>query len=96
MKAFKFVLLAVAIWFFAVINAGADMNQVKVYKEAFPEEKPKCNYCHIDALPKKDPGKHDLNEYGLKAKGTLESPTVETYKSLGSAATLNQDAALDK
>ena len=96
MKAYKFVLLAATIWFFTCVNAGADMNQVKIYKEAFPDEKPKCNYCHIDALPKKDAGKHELNDYGLKAKAASEIPTADTYKALGLAAALSQDAKTDQ
>ena len=62
----------------------ANLEQVKIYKAAFPdEEKPKCIACHIDKIPKKDDGKHDWNEYGLKVRKIKEKPDEETYKAAG-------------
>lgn len=63
--------------------ALANLEQVKIYKEAFPGEKPKCTNCHVDKMPKKDDGKHEWNEYGLKVKKVKEKPDVETYKTVG-------------
>lgn len=50
------------------LPAHASTDIVKVYKAAFEGSKPKCKFCHVLALPKKDDGQHDLNEYGQKVK----------------------------
>ena len=64
--------------------AFANLEQVKLYKAAFPdEEKPKCTTCHVDKIPKKDDGKHEWNEYGQKVRKVKEKPDVETYKTVG-------------
>ena len=67
----------------------ADVAQIKIYKEAFPDAKPKCIMCHTDALPKKDKGKHEWNAYGkavMKEVGKeAKKPTAETYKKVGPA-----------
>lgn len=77
--------LALAVW--GASECQANVEQVKIYKTAFPQSKPQCLFCHIDKLPKKEEGKHQLNAYGLKVKETLkapdEKPTEETYKALG-------------
>ncbi|MBI2094726.1 MAG: hypothetical protein HYT89_00980 [Candidatus Omnitrophica bacterium] len=65
--------------------AWANVKQVKIYKEAFPDEKPKCAHCHADEKPKKEDGQHELNEYGkkvLQAK-TGETPDAEAYRKVG-------------
>lgn len=72
-------------------QAEANVQQMKFYKEAHEGTKPNCLICHIDKLPKKDDGMHDLNAYGLKVKSASEEPTVETYKSVGSAEDFTQD-----
>lgn len=64
-------------------RAWATMDQAKLYKEAFGVEKPKCAGCHVDKLPKKDDGKHALNEYGKKLTAVKEVPDLETYKQVG-------------
>lgn len=67
------------------IYAKADLKQIKAYKEAFADAKPKCIECHVDEKPKKDDGQHEANDYGkavVKAAGT-EKPTAETYKTVG-------------
>lgn len=80
--------------------AQADMKEMKKYKEAIPGATVKCIDCHTDAMPKKDDGKHELNEYGkavmTEAKVEAEAakaaeaaevePTVETYKKVGAIA----------
>ena len=65
----------------------ANVDQIKAYKEAFPDAKPKCIDCHVDAIPKKDEGKHGWNAYGKKVKETAASakPTADTYKKIGKA-----------
>src|SRR3989338_4608366 len=63
--------------------AEADMNQIKLYKEAFPETKPQCLFCHVDKLPKKDAGMHDLSAYGIKVKETDTEIKAETYTKVG-------------
>lgn len=67
--------------------AFADVAQIKIYKEAFPDAKIKCLFCHVDAIPKKDAGKHELNAYGQKVLQECPKPTAETYKKVGSAET---------
>ena len=73
---------------FWVIPAHADLKQIKVYKETYPDAKPKCINCHVDKMPKKDDGQHEPNDYGkaaikaAKAAG-VEKPTAETYKTIG-------------
>lgn len=61
----------------------ADIAQIKVYKEAYPDSKPKCIDCHTTALPKKD-ADHELNDYGKKVKDLAEKPTADDYKKAGS------------
>lgn len=62
----------------------ANMNQIKLYKAAFPDSKPKCTFCHIDKLPKKDEGMHELNAYGNKVRETAtEDRTTETFNQIG-------------
>ena len=84
----------------AVLVAGvtfiafANLEQQKLYKTAFPDSKPKCITCHVDAIPKKDEGKHDWNAYGKEVKKQAvrqqaaqktTKPTLETYKAVGPA-----------
>ncbi len=69
--------------FVAVAKGAADPEQIKVYKKAFPDSKPKCISCHVDEKPKKEDGKHELNAYGLKVMAIAEKPTEETYKQAG-------------
>ena len=79
-----FVLTGFIFW---SVSAQANMTQIKAYKEAFADAKPKCIDCHVDKMPKKD-GAHDPNDYGkavltaAKAAG-VESPTADTYKKVG-------------
>lgn len=63
--------------------AWANVKQIKAYKEAFPDEKPKCIHCHAVEKPKKEDGQHDLNAYGEKVKALAAEPTVETYQAAG-------------
>lgn len=75
--------------------SNADIKQIKAYKEAYPGAAVKCINCHVDAMPKKDDGKHENNAYGnaVKEEAKKEAvasaakeevlPTVETYKKVG-------------
>ncbi len=85
MKFRKISSLTLVVFFALVICARADMKQIKAYKEAFPGEAPKCVACHVDSLPKKDDGKHELNEYGQKVTKENPEPTAETYQKVGKA-----------
>lgn len=70
---------------FAVVGntiAMADVDQIKLYKAAYPDAKPKCIFCHVDKLPKKDEGMHEPNAYGKKVREAAEI-TAETYKEVG-------------
>ena len=86
----KKVLLAAAFVLTGALSASADVNQIKVYKEAFPEAKPKCINCHADALPKKDEGKHETNAYGkaveeaAKRRGREELAVEADFRVVGS------------
>lgn len=81
----KVSITVLAVLFAIVLGsiASADVAQIKAYKEAYPDAKPKCIDCHTVAIPKKD-GDHGLNEYGNKVKALAEKPTVEEYKKAGS------------
>ncbi|MDE2008666.1 MAG: hypothetical protein KGJ09_01150 [Candidatus Omnitrophica bacterium] len=65
--------------------ARADFAQIKAYKAAYPDSRPKCIDCHVDRMPKKADGQHDPNDYGkavIKAAGA-QKPTADTYKQVG-------------
>jgi len=64
--------------------AYANLKEIKAYKEAFPEAKPKCINCHEADKPKKDEGLHEWNDYGKAAIKLEAHPTAETFKQLGS------------
>ena|SRR3989338_7451845 len=68
--------------------AHANLKQIKVYKEAFPDAKVKCSDCHVDEKPKKDKGLHEWNDYGKAVLNAVaapgEKPTAETFKKVGS------------
>lgn len=76
--------VAVLVLMLGITAAEASINQAKLYKKAFPGSKPKCLACHVDKIPKKADGEHDLNIYGLRLKEIAEVPTEETYKEVGS------------
>ncbi len=64
--------------------AHANLKEIKAYKEAFPETRPKCINCHEAEKPKKDEGLHEWNDYGKAAMKLKAHPTAETFKQLGS------------
>ena len=66
-----------------VLPASANVKMIKAYKEAYPDEKPKCQHCHVDEKPKKEDGKHDMNAYGKKVMEIAKEPTAETYRKAG-------------
>ncbi|MCA9402472.1 MAG: hypothetical protein KC897_01710 [Candidatus Omnitrophica bacterium] len=81
------IAFAVLFIFAAVVPvAQANVKQLKVYREVYPDYKPKCNYCHVDEKPKKDDGKHDLNAYGQKLQELMngEALTEEIIREVGS------------
>ncbi len=55
----------------------ASVEMLKVYREVNPDLKPNCMYCHVDKLPKKDKGKHEVNAYGAKLKEVLVAEKIE-------------------
>lgn len=63
--------------------AMADVEQVKLYKAAFPDAKPKCIFCHVDKLPKKDEGMHEPSAYGKKVREAATEITADIYKQVG-------------
>ena len=80
----KGVILSIVLGFvFSMATAQANMKEMKAYKEAFPDAKLKCQSCHVDAMPKKDDGKHDKNDYGKALIAENPKPTVDTYKKVG-------------
>ena len=61
-------------------SAMANLGVIKVYKETFSDQKPKCTCCHVDKMPKKEEGKHEFNDYGKKvfaAKEELKKDKVD-------------------
>ena len=73
----RVILIAVAGVFLPEL-AFATLDTAKLYKSAFgTDEKPKCITCHVSKLPKKEDGKHDLNDYGTKLKDAKD-PAKET------------------
>lgn len=72
-----------ALVFMWTAAASAGIPQIKAYKEAYPDAKPKCIDCHVSDKPKKDDGAHDLNEYGKKVVAIEAEPTAETYTKAG-------------
>ena len=80
--------MAVLTGFIFSSSAQADVAMMKAYKEAFPDTHPKCNSCHVDAMPKKADGQHEWNAYGLAVKKAakdagLDHPTADTFKKVG-------------
>ena len=80
----QFILTALFV-LFLLTPAWANIKQVKVYKEVYPDEKPKCACCHVDKKPSKEEGKHELNEYGKKVIAISKEPTADNYKAAGKA-----------
>ena len=85
---FKSTLFAAVLSSILLLSASAawaNIKQIKAYKEAYPDEKPKCACCHVDKKPSKEDGKHDLNEYGKKVLAISKEPTADHYKTAGKA-----------
>ena len=91
----KILILTAVVFFIGNVNANASVAQIKAYKEAYPDAKPKCTNCHVDAIPKKDEGKHEWNAYGKKVKETAgkDKPTAGTYKKVGKVEDFKADKA---
>ncbi len=80
------IIMAVAAGLFflaGIVPAQADIKEIKKYKEAFPESKPKCVECHLQEKPKKDDGQHEMNDYGKAVLEKAKETTADTYKELG-------------
>lgn len=63
--------------------AMANMQQIKLYKTVYPDAKPKCTFCHVDKLPKKDEGMHEPSAYGKKVREAATEITADIYKQVG-------------
>lgn len=70
------VLILFAVWA-CPVSVYASVEMLKVYREVNPDLKPNCMYCHVDKLPKKDLGKHEVNAYGAKIKKLLVAEKIE-------------------
>lgn len=81
-KACPASLILCALFIFAG-TANANLTQIKAYKEAYPDEKPKCAVCHVSDKPKKEDGQHDMNDYGKKVIALNAAPDASTYKAAG-------------
>lgn len=79
----RVLLAAVGILLLHGVSAQASVDQLKAYKQAFPESKPKCLACHTTEKPKKEKGQHEVNAYGLKVLELEKKPTAATYKQAG-------------
>jgi len=77
------VLGVLAGFFLTAVPAQASLKEIKKYKEAFPDSKPKCINCHVDEKPKKEDGRHDPNDYGKAVIKAASEPTVDIYKQVG-------------
>jgi len=90
-----FVLTGFIFW---NISAYASFTEIKNYKAAYPDATPKCIDCHVDKIPKKDDGAHELNDYGkavVKAAG-VNKPTADTYKTVGTIEDFSKNAVATK
>ena len=87
LKVFRqlFFLVIALLVFLIVSPAWANVKQIKAYKEAYPDEKPKCACCHVDKKPSKEEGKHEPNDYGKKVIALSKAPTADNYKEAGKA-----------
>ena len=83
-KIHPFFLICCSILLFPSL-AHAGLKQIKAYKEAYPEEKPKCAACHVDERPKKADGEYELNDYGKKVQSIKAGPDADAYKQTGKA-----------
>lgn len=78
--------LAAVLWVLGSASTVlANEDQAKLYKKVFGGDKPKCITCHVDKIPKKADGKHELNDYGIKVKALGTVPGEDSYKQAGPA-----------
>lgn len=73
----KIFLILITLLFGTSINSFANVDLLKYYREVNPALKADCTYCHLDKLPKKEDGKHELNAYGLELKKQSESQIIK-------------------
>jgi hypothetical protein len=69
----------------SITESRATSDQLKLYRKVYPDLKPNCQYCHIDKIPKKEAGQHELDPYGLKLKELMGETalTEDIIKSAG-------------
>lgn len=83
MRSIKFFALTFFVTVFMAVPAWANIKEIKAYKEAYPDTKPKCIGCHTDEKPKKDDGQHELNDYGKKVAAIKAEPDADAFKQAG-------------
>ena len=89
--------LVVCVLAVAVAPAWATIQNVKSYKQAYPDKDPKtvsCKTCHDNAVGKKG----DLNAYGQalqhhKGAGNAKALTAEDYKAVDQATPATDSTA---
>ncbi len=59
-------LVALLAWCGLVVFSAASSAMLDTQKQAKAAgvDAKNCQYCHVDKMPKKDAGKHDLNDAG--------------------------------
>ena len=80
--ALKITIIFGFLFFVHSLPVWANVGQIKLYKAAYPDEKPKCSCCHVDEKPKKD-GPNGLNEYGNKVKSIKAVIDEDSYAKAG-------------
>ncbi len=86
MKSKKLISAALLTFLVSLLSADrafATLDQAKLYQSALGKDKPKCQGCHVDKIPKKDDGKHEMNDYGKKLIAVKAQPDEATYKQVG-------------
>ncbi len=78
------VLLSWCGWIAFSGTSTATLEHQKQAKAAGVEAAKNCTYCHVDKLPKKDEGKHELNDVGKWLVAEKEKRGAKTRRrSLG-------------
>ncbi len=72
MKFLLFLIALTVLMFGIPASSSANVDLLKYYREVNPALKADCTYCHLDKLPKKEDGKHELNAYGSELKKLLD------------------------
>ncbi|GEM_PF-1920372 len=83
LKLISSVFLGFIVSFFFIGQASATLEQAKLYQSVFGGDKPKCQTCHVDKVPKKADGKHEWNDYGMKIMAEKAALDEAHYKKVG-------------